>query len=91
MMKIKLSHIALAVALASGATLAVAAEKTEGQQPAPGFAQLDANSDGYISKDEAAADATLVGEWSKADTNKDGQLDKSEFSALEMAPMETHK
>ena len=52
------------------------------------FKNLDTNHDGYISKEEAAANKWLSKDWSKADTNKDGKLEESEFSALEenMAP-----
>jgi Ca2+-binding EF-hand superfamily protein len=47
------------------------------------FKQLDVNHDGVISQQEAQADKQLTKDWSKADTNKDGQIDESEFSAFE--------
>jgi len=47
------------------------------------FNKLDTNHDGYISQDESKADADLSRNWSTADTNKDGKLEESEFSAFE--------
>jgi sporulation protein YlmC with PRC-barrel domain len=58
------------------------------------FQQLDSDSNGYISKDEAQSDSQLYDNFSKADTNADNQIDQSEFSAFEqsqspMTPGET--
>jgi Ca2+-binding EF-hand superfamily protein len=47
------------------------------------FEQLDADSDGYISKEEAKADTSINRNWTKADKDKNGRLDTSEFSAFE--------
>lgn len=47
------------------------------------FEELDANSDGYISKDEAKAQKSIEQNWTKADKDKNGRLDISEFSAFE--------
>jgi len=47
------------------------------------FNKLDTNHDGYISQDEARSDRDLAKDWKSADTNKDGKLDESEFSAFE--------
>ena len=58
------------------AAKAVAAEKDQ-------FTQLDADGNGMISADEAAADPMLRQDWAAADVNKDGQLERAEFSALE--------
>ena len=49
------------------------------------FEELDANSDGYISKDEAMAQKSIERNWAKADKDKNGRLDISEFSAFEAA------
>ena len=46
------------------------------------FSELDANSDGNISMDEASGSATLAPLFTDADSNADGNLDKDEFSAL---------
>lgn len=47
------------------------------------FTQLDADGNGMISAEEAAADPMLSQDWAAADLNKDGQLERAEFSALE--------
>lgn len=47
------------------------------------FEDLDADSDGYISKTEAMAQKSIAKNWMKADKDKDGRLDISEFSAFE--------
>jgi hypothetical protein len=47
------------------------------------FAQLDTDGNGMISTEEAAADPKLSQGWAAADANKDGQLERAEFSALE--------
>lgn len=47
------------------------------------FEEMDVNSDGYISKDEAKAEKALEGNWAKADKDKNGRIDSSEFSAFE--------
>lgn len=47
------------------------------------FKNLDTNHDGYVSKEEAMSSKRLSQDWSKADTNKDGKLEESEFSAFE--------
>jgi len=47
------------------------------------FAQLDADGNGMISSEEAAADPQLIEDWVTADVNQDGQLERAEFSALE--------
>lgn len=53
-----------------------------------GFDTLDTNRDGRISRAEAAADANL--DWTTADSNGDGYLDKSEFKkAMKSKPAES--
>lgn len=47
------------------------------------FEDLDINSDGYISKDEAMAQKSIERNWTKVDKDKNGRLDISEFSAFE--------
>ena len=47
------------------------------------FKSLDTNHDGYISQTEAKADSLLSQDWSRADVNKNGKIEESEFSAFE--------
>ena len=47
------------------------------------FTKLDADGNGMISSEEAAADPNLGKDWKTADVNQDGQLERAEFSALE--------
>lgn len=47
------------------------------------FDEIDGDGDGYISQSEANVRADITQNWSKADLDKDGRLDVSEFSAFE--------
>ena len=66
---------AMALVTAGFLSVAVADEDT--------FIKLDANQDGYISAQEATADAALQQSWETTDANQDGQVDAAEFSAFE--------
>jgi hypothetical protein len=44
-----------------------------------GFAKLDKDKDGYITKSEAAADAALSKDFAKWDLNNDGKLNRVEY------------
>ena len=44
------------------------------------FNELDANHDSFIGKDEAAKMRGLPERFAASDVNKDGKLDKSEFT-----------
>lgn len=66
---------AMALLAAGFLSMAVAGEDT--------FMKLDANEDGYISAQEAAADEALQQSWETTDANQDGQIDAAEFSAFE--------
>jgi hypothetical protein len=48
------------------------------------FESLDADANGAISQDEAQSNPALSAVWEEVDTNKDGQLDEAEFSAVEI-------
>lgn len=43
------------------------------------FRALDKNGDGFVTRQEAAADAELAKEFGNADTNRDGRLSEAEF------------
>ena len=47
------------------------------------FTMLDANGDSYISMEEADKNAMLKDSWDAVDVNKDGKVEKAEFSAFE--------
>jgi hypothetical protein len=47
------------------------------------MATADKNSDGKVSKAEAASNKELSSQFSKLDSNKDGNLDKGEFAKFE--------
>jgi hypothetical protein len=66
-MKAKVSVMLLALGFA-GAALA---------QEAPSFEEVDQNSDGMISQEEAASVEGL--DFATADTNQDGSLDRNEY------------
>jgi Ca2+-binding EF-hand superfamily protein len=55
-----------------------------------GFAALDKNGDGVISRDEAAARPKLAKMFDKMDTNKDGTLSKDEMKAAHDKLAERH-
>jgi hypothetical protein len=64
------------------------AEQQYGEQPAAsapagssaGFAQIDTDQDGMISKQEASSFSAVEIIFDDADANKDGALDANEFS-----------
>lgn len=88
---------------ATGAALAQDAQQTppptggdssassSSQQPqgASDFKKLDANADGYVSKDEAVADAALTSDFAKRDVDGDGKLSESEFATSSSTPPPT--
>jgi len=63
---------------ASTTTPADSTMATEGQWPE--FTTLDANGDGYVSKDEAKANAELTAKWAELDTDQNGSLTSAEYS-----------
>ena len=72
--------------IASGAvvlSLGLSAEEMPGQAT---FQQLDQDSDGYVSIVEATGQTELLRQWSTVDTDTDGKLEITEFSAFEEEP-----
>lgn len=67
---------ALAMLLPFAGT-ALAGDKDKSGMSGAGFDTLDTNRDGRISRAEAASESTL--DWTTADANGDGYLDKMEF------------
>lgn len=69
--------------------VAVAAETaTTMPAPVPGsFEAMDANADGGLVNDEIPGDHPLSKKFSKADTDKNGQLSKAEFDAYQAKTM----
>lgn len=55
------------------------------------FAELDANGDGRISRDEAALDARLAANFSIHDLDGDGALSPTEYQAGQNKPTERGK
>jgi len=53
------------------------------------FNALDQDGDGSISINEASGRLDLLKKWVDADTNADGKLERSEFSAFEELPAKT--
>ena len=50
------------------------------------FQQLDQDNDGYVSIVEATGQNELLKQWSEVDTDTDGRLEMTEFSAFEEEP-----
>lgn len=46
------------------------------------FQQLDGDSDGFVTRTEAAKMAGIADRFAKFDANRDGKLDRAEFAAL---------
>lgn len=49
------------------------------------FRKVDANGDGWVSKEEAAASREVAAGFEKADANRDGRLSFAEFEKLLVA------
>lgn len=47
------------------------------------FDEMDVNSDGYLSFGEALPEASITTNWPRVDTDENGLVDISEFSAFE--------
>ena len=73
----KLALTALAMLVSS---VAVAGDATL-------YRDLDADQNGIISPDEAAASPELTSQWTRLDTNADGMVDQAEFAKMEVRDM----
>lgn len=51
------------------------------------YKNLDANQDGQISPEEAAASPAVSDQWTALDANADGMLDQAEFAKMEVREM----
>jgi hyperosmotically inducible protein len=75
---------ALAAALYGAAGPALAASEAgpveAGAQPSAEFTRLDANRDGYVSRDEARKILGFEKAFKESDENRDGKLDAAEFT-----------
>jgi hypothetical protein len=69
--------VSMSWAAASSAEPAIAMAK-----PVTSFGYLDIDKDARVSPAEAKADWAVAHQFSAADTNKDGFLDKTEFASL---------
>ena len=76
---------AAALALAAGSAWAADKEKSTvgnvSRSDDSGFAKLDKNKDGYISKAEAKAERELSKNFAKWDMNNDGKINRAEYLA----------
>ena len=72
--------------LASGAVVLSVGLSAEEIPGAAMFQELDQNHDGYVSINEATGQTELLKQWTEVDTNSDGQLEMTEFSAFETEP-----
>jgi hypothetical protein len=71
-----MKQLVVIIALGIGTSAAFA------DQEAMSFGQADANSDGAITRDEAASFAALEQQFDEVDTNSNGLIELLEFSQL---------
>ena len=76
----------LAGAFAQSPTAAQTDPPSQPQQQGATFESLDVNSDGKISKTEAAANESVTQQFSKYDQNGDGFIERSEVTSANSAP-----
>ena len=77
------AHMILALAmLLASATVVWAAEPLDPQDRPAAFRQLDADGDGWISVEEAAAQPEVAENFQKADRDRDGRLSFDEFEGV---------
>ncbi len=68
-----------AAAAKSPAAPAAPAAPMAKEEPAPLFKQLDANRDGYVTKDEAKRSADIAARFQDLDADRDGKINTVEF------------
>ena len=73
-------------AIAQSSTPDQGAQPSQPSQQGATFESLDTNSDGKISKTEAAANVNVSQQFSKYDQNGDGFIEKSEVTSANSAP-----
>ena len=73
---------AVAVALADAVAADTAIEEIRPQDRPAAFRELDADGDGWISVEEAAAHPEVAANFAKADADGDGKLSLEEFEAV---------
>ena len=73
------SALVIAAGSAYAESQSTETQSTESQM----FKTLDQDQNGAISQQEAQNQQQLSKDWAKYDTNQDGQIDVSEFSAFE--------
>ena len=71
------------ITIAGAAMLALAGSAAADNTKASAEVEVDANRDGKITKTEAKTNKELSAQFSKLDTNKDGNLDSAEYAAFE--------
>jgi hypothetical protein len=74
-----LGSLSMAAGAADQAPATPNAAAVKEAPPAPLFTQLDANKDGYVTKDEAKRSAEVTARFTKLDADRDGKLAASEF------------
>jgi hypothetical protein len=50
------------------------------------FERLDRNKDGYLSREELAADEAKAGNWIAIDRDRDGRISRAEFNTVLAQP-----
>jgi len=63
-------------------------QPAQGQQQGATFESLDTDSDGRISKSEAAANTNVSAQFSRYDKNGNGFIEKDEVTATNTSPSE---
>jgi Ca2+-binding EF-hand superfamily protein len=86
---------AVAASLPLGAAVAQSPPPDQPSQPAPAaqgsaatFESLDTNSDGKISKTEAAANANVLDQFSRYDKDGNGFIERAEVTRTNTSPPE---